>query len=87
MIKVHVVWLNEETHSIFRRKCLDETGFPGEFLSKDERCSPKVECRHNHDPSICKCHPVLFHFGQDEAVYRQYAISSKEWTVDGACKM
>ena len=52
MIKVHVDWLNEETHSIFRRKCLDETGFPGEFLSKDEHCFPKIECRHNHDPSI-----------------------------------
>ena len=83
-------WLKEDTYSIFRHKCLEETGFPGEFLHKNQHSLPElytVHCRHNHDPSICKCHQVLLHSGQDEAVYRQYAISSKEWTVDGAGKM
>ena len=90
MIKVHCDWLKEENYSVFRQTCLNETGFPGEFLYKNKHSFPPlplVSCKHNHNPSNCKCHLILFHSGQDEAVYRQFAISSKEWTVDGAGKM
>ena len=90
MVKIHCDWLKDDCYEQFRKKCLHESGFPGEFLYKNQHCFPSlvsVQCRHNHSPSNCKCHQILYHCGQDEAVYRQYAMSSKEWTVDGAGKM
>ena len=74
MIKVHVDWLNEETHSIFRRMKLD-------FLVNS---CPRMYTVFQKSNVVITMIPA---YGQDEAVYRQYAISSKEWTVDGAGKM
>ena len=36
MVKIHCDWLKDECYEKFRKKCLYETGFPGQFLYQNQ---------------------------------------------------
>ena len=40
-------------------------------------------CRYGHRKGICKCHLPLWHEGQDETVFKEYAYSLKQWSING----
>ena len=88
LIKVHVDFLDEESHARYRSKMMTTVGRPGDYYYDigDDRWND-FKCKHRHDTSVCKCHLPVYHIGQDEAVFKQYALPSKSWRVDGKIKL
>ena len=88
LIKIHVDFMDEEAHSRHRKKMMDTNGRPGEYFYAlgDGRWND-FKCRHRHDASVCRCSLPVYHVGQDEAVFKQYALPSKSWRVNGKIKL
>ena len=40
-------------------------------------------CEYGHDPDVCKCHLEAYHIGQDEAIYKAYALPKGIWIIGG----
>lgn len=87
-VKVHVDYLDEETHEVFRKEMMAKYGVPGLYYydvgSDDWNTFP---CRHRHDRAVCKCHLPLYHVGQDEAIFKQFALPSCCWSIRGKIKL
>jgi hypothetical protein len=78
--KVHVDYLDAESFVRIRRQLLTSTGLPGMVL---ELPAPQTPCKFRHSKENCKCHLPLLHLGQDEAIYKENAMSKKVWKIDG----
>ena len=46
-------------------------------------CAP---CEYGHKPEVCKCSRPVYHLGQDESIYKAYALPKGVWKIRGACK-
>lgn len=88
LIKVHVDFLDEDFHARYRTKMMTTVGRPGNYYYDvgDDNWN-NFKCKHRHDASVCKCHLPVYHIGQDEAVFKQYALPSKSWTVNRKRKL
>lgn len=88
IVKIHVDFLDEATHEEYRAHMMRKHGRPGDFFydigSKEWACFP---CYYRHDMTVCKCHWPVYHIGQDEAVFKQFALSSRTWSVEGKTKL
>jgi hypothetical protein len=73
-VRVHVDFLDNETHLAYRGKMLAESNKPGLDLM-DLRDTG--ECAHGHAADKCKCHLPLIHVGQDESIYKQGQLTKK----------
>lgn len=40
-------------------------------------------CEEHHPPDKCKCGKKIYHIGQDESVYKEYAREGNEWVIQG----
>ena len=87
-VKIHVDYLTEELHEKYRKQMMDTKGSPGEYffdIGASEWNS--FPCRHRHDPLVCKCKLPVYHVGQDEAVFKQFAMPSCTWSINGKTKL
>ena len=88
LVKIHVDYLDEATHEEYRSYMMSTFGRPGEYFF--DLGSPNwldFDCHHRHDESVCKCKLPIYHIGQDEAVFKQFAMPSKTWSVKGKTKL
>ena len=87
-VKVHVDFMEEESHTKYRTKMMNTVGRPGAFYYNigDEEWK-NFKCKHRHDESVCKCHLPVYHVGQDEAIFKQYALPSRCWRVNEKVKL
>ena len=88
IIRIHVDFMEEEAYTRYRSMMMDTEQRPGQYYYDigDDRWNNFI-CRHRHEASICKCRLPVYHIGQDEAVFKQYALPSKCWTVNGKIKL
>ena len=88
LVKVYVDYMDEDAHSRCRTTAMDTLGRPGDFYYdlQDERWQ-NFKCNYRHEACVCKCCLPLYHIGQDEAVFKQYALPSKVWKVEGKSKL
>ena len=87
-VKIHLDYLNEEVHEKYRAEMMTRTGRPGEYYY--DLGAPEwndLPCRRRHDPALCKCRLPLYHVGQDEAIFKQFAMPSSCWNVKGMIKL
>jgi hypothetical protein len=63
-------------------------GRPGEYFY-DLGCPEwsNFTCHHRHDEAVCRCQLPIYHIGQDEAVFKQFALPSRFWVVKGKAKL
>lgn len=88
LIKVHVDYMDEDAHTSYRSMMLSTVGRPGEyFYDIDDERWQQFECAYRHERSLCKCNLPIYHIGQDEAVFKRYALPSKVWKVEGKSKL
>ena len=103
IMKVHVDYLEENVHTMFREDMLRTTGYPGEFLyelnkvngtfanacydCKTGKFDGAFACECRHVGDKCQCNRPVVHIGQDECIFKQHSESSKEWTVHGQGKL
>ena len=40
-------------------------------------------CEYAHDPAVCRCHMPIIHVGQDESIYKAYALPKGVWIIRG----
>ena len=40
-------------------------------------------CEFGHAEHVCKCHKEVYHIGQDESIYKAYALPKGIWIIDG----
>ena len=88
LVKVHVDFMQEDSHTRYRTNMMAMVGKPGAYYFDigDEGWN-NFKCKHRHDESVCKCHLPVYHIGQDEAVFKQYALPSRCWRVNGKVKL
>lgn len=87
-VKIHVDYLDEQVCESYRTSMISEKGRPGEYYF--DAGAPEWDsfpCRHRHDESSCKCRWPIYHVGQDEAVFKQFAMPSFCWNVKGITKL
>jgi hypothetical protein len=77
---VHVDFLDDEHFVRMRQGLLTSTGLPGMVLDLPVARAP---CQFRHTAENCKCHLPIMHLGQDEAIYRENAMSKKVWKING----
>ena len=51
------------------------------FYTDPEHRAPG--CCYGHRVGVCKCHCPLWHEGQDETIFKEFAYSSKQWIIRG----
>lgn len=88
VVKIHVDFLDEATHEEYRSHMMNECGRPGEFYY-DIGCPEWsfFHCHHRHNVAVCKCNWPIYHIGQDEAVFKQFALSCRFWSIEGKTKL
>jgi hypothetical protein len=69
---VHVDFSDDEHFVRMRQGLLTSTGLPGMVLDLPVARAP---CQFRHTAENCKCHLPIMHLGQDEAIYRENAMS------------
>jgi len=67
----------DETYTELRRKLGKYGG------CKSVRFPTIVNCKYGHSKSACKCGRLAYHMGQDESIYKAYALSSRDWVTPG----
>ena len=88
IVRIHVDYLEEVAHTQYRQQMMSLYGRPGEFFY--DIGSPEwldFPCHHRHDATVCKCQMPIYHVGQDEAVFKQFALPSRTWSVEGKTKL
>ena len=50
------------------------------YLDPEHVCET---CDYGHRKEVCKCHLPLWGEGQDEAIYKPFVYSSKQWKING----
>ena len=66
-------------------QCLQRTK---SLLIRLVRLVPSHEdCKYHHDPSVCRCDRLALNIGQDESCYFAFAMSKKEWRINGHIHM
>lgn len=83
MVKIHIDYLNEAKHEEYRSYMMSTFGRPGDYFF--DIGSPNwldFACNHRHEDSVCKCKMPIYHIGQDEAVFKQFAMPSKNYAED-----
>ena len=87
-VKVHVDYLDEDIHEKYRREMMNQYGVPGQYYYSIGSVEwDTFPCRHRHDRVVCKCTLPLYHVGQDEAIFKQFALPSCCWSVNGKIKL
>ena len=88
IIRIHVDYLDEAKHEEYRTYMMSTFSRPGEyFYDVGNPEWSNFQCHHRHVQSVCKCHLPIYHIGQDEAVFKQYALPSRTWSVQGKTKL
>lgn len=88
VIKIHVDYLEEAKHEEYREEMMSRYGRPGEYFY-DMGCPEwsNFACHHRHNEAVCRCRMPIYHIGQDEAVFKQFALPSRFWVVKGKTKL
>lgn len=88
LVRIHVDYLDEAKFEEYREQMMATFGRPGEhFYDKGGSEWEGYRCYHRHDPNVCKCRSPIYHIGQDEAVFKQFALPSRAWYVNGKTKL
>ena len=57
---------------------------PGDyFFNLTDVMWSTFQCRHRHDPAVCRCRKPIYHVGQDEAIFKQNALPAFYWSIKG----
>jgi uncharacterized protein YciI len=88
IVKIHVDYLDEAKHEEYRHYMMSTFGRPADYFF-DIGSSEWLHfiCHHRHDESVCKCKLPIYHIGQDEAVFKQFAMSARTWSIKGKTKL
>jgi hypothetical protein len=88
IVRIHVDYLDEDKHLEYRTHMMTTYGRPGEYFydigSQEWSC---FLCHHRHNPNVCRCNRPIYHIGQDEAVFKQFAMSARTWSILGKTKL
>jgi hypothetical protein len=88
IVRIHFDYLDEANHEEYRTYMVVTYGRPGEyFYDIGDPGWSRFRCHHRHDENVCKCNLPLYHIGQDEAVFKQFALPSRSWSVKGKTKL
>jgi hypothetical protein len=75
IVRIHCDYLDEAKHEEYRKHMMTTHGRPGEyFYDIGNPGWSRFRCHHRHDENACKCKLPLYHIGQHEAVFKQFAL-------------
>ena len=90
LVKIHVDFLAESTHTLFRAATLVKEGRPGDYFFPLTPGQTGWDFLRRGGPhpcrcpvEVCKCHLPIYHVGQDEAIFKQNALPAFCWKVKG----
>ena len=52
-------------------------------LIMNEQGIANTVCEYGHLEAVCRCHMPIYHIGQDESIYKAYALPKGVWIING----
>jgi hypothetical protein len=82
--KIHIDFLDVDSHSAYRKTCLDKIGDPGRYYYDTDQSGnliiPETECQYEHGRN-CKCYCKILKLGHDEKIWFSESQNRSAWTM------